>query len=191
VQDIIHEAFTVEDKIFLFYLRSSINFTNEDIDLLGIFPNIWSDGNMYKNTFLELMEPTGHLKRIFEDEIRTRNISGEELFTILNDITISFLHYMEILYRKIIFLDLFIEKINNNFNAYCEFVHNKRKALDETIKPVIRKMNENIKNYINIDVLYEYYDIKKETVHKEDAEIAVYGCFVTLSGDKVFREKSL
>jgi hypothetical protein len=188
VQNITHEV-TIEDKIFLFSLRNFITFTDEDKKLLGIFSDLWSNGNIYKNAVLELMEHIGRLERIFENEIRNRNISDKKLSTILYDIILSFLHYMEILYREIMLLDLFMEKLIKNFLGYYESVHRTHKILDEMIKPVIEITNENIENYVNIDVLYEYYRIK--TTHNEDDGIAVYGYFTTLRGGKIFKKTEI
>jgi SHS2 domain-containing protein len=161
VQDIIHEAFTVEDKIFLFSLRNCINFTNEDKDLLLIFPNSWSDGDKYKNAFLELMEHIESLKKIFENEVRIRNISREKLSTLLYNVILSFFHYTEVLCMEVVLLDLFIEKLRNNFRNYYKSVHLMYKTLDEMIDPSVKMKNENIKDYINIDVLYKYFNIEK------------------------------
>jgi hypothetical protein len=141
VQNIIHEAFTIDDKIFLFSLRNYINFTNEDKKLLLIFQDSWSDGDKYKNAFLELMEHIESLKKIFENEVRIRNISGEKLSTILYNILLSFFHYMEFLCIEIVLLDLFIEKLKNNFHNYYESVHLIHKTLDEMIDPSVEINN--------------------------------------------------
>jgi SHS2 domain-containing protein len=161
IQDIVHEAFTVSDRIFLFGLRNYIDFTEEDKKLLVIFSSFFSDGTVYKNVSLGLVENIENLKKIFESEIRCRNIKGDKLFTLLYNIVLSFLHYIEIVCRETVLLNLFIERLNKNFHNHYKSAHRTHKTLDEMINPAIEIRDENIKQYINIDVLYGYCNIEK------------------------------
>lgn len=155
-----YNTLSIDDLEFLFNLRNYISFSNKEKDIISIYSDLFNNGNYLIRTYTELEMDIKTMNECFEKEIRTKIINEDRLDELLYCILLKILHFCEILIREIYFTEHFINVMVKKFNEYYERMKKTyKKYLNENIKPQIISHIEVTKNYINEELINNYYKI--------------------------------
>jgi hypothetical protein len=152
-------CFSIYDKVFIYSLKDIIDFSKKSNNIITLYTHVFGDGAVYNRLCKELIISYNQLKGCYNYEIKNHSIDNGKLFNILYTILLKLFNYYEYILRIVFFLDEFEVELFPMFLQY----YNKKKRKYKNIKKCMshEDIRENVflKEYINKDLLYEYYMI--------------------------------
>jgi septin family protein len=152
----------MEDRLFIYDMRDYMNFSKEEINIIGVYSELYSDGNNFNRICDELILAINNYHSYFEEEIRNKNIDDKRFHNLLFNILNKLFHFCEQAIREIYFLEKFMNIIVIKFEKYYTSEKEKYNPLKKCVKFETVQNNYFLDIYINKEVLDAYYHIVEQ-----------------------------